>query len=291
MGYLGLRVDVRRCRSAAALRVGAAVCSILAATLADRAIAADWPGDSLRGSLAPIYARWDGWQFGVQAGLLNLRTNFANSTSSQVAFILRNTVQESEFAPSSWTTVSPDETNSALFGGYLGYNVQWDRLVLGVDLGYNYVSSAQTTAGDSISRQFVTSDQFDNNVAINAQATMKLIDYATLRGRAGYAFGQFLPYVAIGAAVGRFNYATTVTVHSQGVPIPPAPGVPFDTIDTVSIGKNNAFVGGFAVALGSDWAITPGMFLRAEWQYVVFATVNGSRNNINTGQLGIGARF
>jgi opacity protein-like surface antigen len=75
------------------------------------------------------------------------------------------------------------------------------------------------------------------------------------------------------------------------VPIPPAPGVPFDTIDTVSIGKNNAFVGGFAVALGSDWAITPGMFLRAEWQYVVFATVNGSRNNINTGQLGIGARF
>ena len=42
---------------------------------------------------------------------------------------------------------------------------------------------------------------------------MKLVDYATLRGRAGYAFGNFLPYAVIGAAAGRFNYATTVTVR------------------------------------------------------------------------------
>ena len=53
---------------------------------------------------------------------------------------------------------------------------------------------------------------------------MKLVDYATLRGRAGYAFGNFLPYAVIGAAAGRFNYATTVTVHSAGHPLPAAPG-------------------------------------------------------------------
>jgi len=82
-----------------------------------------------------------------------------------------------------------------------------------------------------------------------------------------------------------------VTVHSTGTPIPPAPGSSFDNTSTQSVGKTNAYIGGFAVALGTDWAITPAMFLRAEWQYIAFAPVNGSRNNINTGALGVGARF
>ena len=43
--------------------------------------------------------------------------------------------------------------------------------------------------------------------------------------------------------------------------------------------------------LGIDWAVTPGMYLRAEWEYVAFAPVNGSRSNINTGKIGAGARF
>jgi outer membrane immunogenic protein len=273
---------------ARALCVAAALTVPLAASTGT-AQAADWP---LRGSLEPAgFIRWDGWQFGVQAGIANLRTSFANSTSSQVAFILRNTIQEAEFAPSGWTTLSPDTTNGSVFGGYLGYNMQWDRLVLGWDMGYNYVSSAQTTASDSIARQFVTSDQFLNQISINAEATMKLVDYATLRGRAGYAIDQFLPYIAVGLALGRFNYATSVTVHSQGTPIAPAPGIPFDTTSTVSVGKTDAVVAGVALGLGADWAITPKMFLRAEWQYVAFSPVNNSRNNVNTGQLGIGMRF
>ena len=40
-------------------------------------------------------------------------------------------------------------------------------------------------------------------------SSLKLTDYATFRGRAGYAFGQFLPYAFVGAAVGRMNYSTT----------------------------------------------------------------------------------
>jgi outer membrane immunogenic protein len=293
MSRLGLRVSIKlplaTTGRAKTFCVATALCSALAAASTGAALAADWP---LRGSIEPAgFIRWDGWQFGVQAGLANLRTGFANSTSSQVAFILRNTIQEAEFAPSTWTTLSPDTTNGSVFGVYLGYNMQWDQLVLGWDMGYNYVSSAGTTAGDSIARQFVTSDQFQNNIVINAQASMKLLDYATLRGRAGYAVGQFLPYAVLGAAIGRFNYATTVTVHLQGTPIAPAPGVPFDVTNTASVGKTDAVVGGVAVGLGTDWAITPGLFLRAEWQYVAFSPVNNSRNNINTGQLGVGMRF
>jgi len=272
-------------------RVGitAAFCSVLAVASLGSARAADWP---LRGSLDTGFARWDGWQFGVQAGVANRRTDFANSAGSQVAFILRNTIQEAEFSPSSWTTVSPDANNGQVFGAFFAYNMQWDQLVVGFDMGYKYgANSLNTTAADSISRQFVTSDQFINQITIDAQSSMKLVDYATLRGRAGYAFGSFLPYAVVGAAVGRFNYATTVTVHSAGQPIPPAPGVAFDTTDTSSVGKSNAIVGGIAAGLGVDWAITPGMFMRLEWEYVAFSPVNGSRNNLNTANLGVGMRF
>ncbi len=279
MSRLGLRSGVT-----------AAFCTVLAAASAGGARAADWP---LRGSVDPGFARWDGWQFGVQAGLANMRTDFANSAGSQVAFILRNTVQEAEFSPSSWTTVSPDTTTGQVYGAFLAYNMQWDQLVVGFDMNYKYAAnSLNTAAADSISRQFVTTaDNFDNQVSIDARTTMKLVDYATLRGRAGYAMGQFLPYAVVGAAVGRFNYATTVTVHSAGQPIPPAPGVAFDTTDTSSVGKSNAIVGGIAVGLGVDWAITPGMFMRLEWEYVAFSPVNGSRNNLNTANLGVGMRF
>jgi len=71
----------------------------------------------------------------------------------------------------------------------------------------------------------------------------------------------------------------------------PAPGTSYVLDQTASSGKDNAIVGGVAAGLGIDWAVTPGMFLRAEWEYVAFAPVNGSRSNINAGKIGAGARF
>ena len=116
-----------------------------------------------------------------------------------------------------------------------------------------------------------------------------------MRGRAGYAIGQFLPYAVIGAAVGRFNYSTTVSVSdflSQTVPPPTVPlGFAILTPSSITAGKDNAFIGGVVAGIGVDWAITPGMFLRAEWEFIAFASVNGARTNINTANVGVGVRF
>jgi outer membrane immunogenic protein len=270
--------------------VAAAVCSILVLASGDRGIAADWP-DSLRGSLTPSYARWDGWQLGFQAGLANMNADFGNSTSGLVAFILRNTTIENEFAPSNWATLPASGTNGQVYGVFLGYNMQWDQLVLGWDIVYNNTaSSLQASAQDSIGRQFDTSDGFTNQVQVDAQSSVRLIDYALFRARAGYAINQFLPYATVGFALGRFNYETTATVFSQGANS--TTGATFGpNLDTRTTGRDNAFIGGVAAGLGLDWAITPSVFLRAEWQYIVFGPVMGIRTNFNTGQLGVGARF
>src|SRR5262245_34949781 len=152
------------------------LCAVLATLLTDGARAADWP---LRGSLAPpTYVRWDGAQVGVEVGWGTLRNDFGNSTAPLVAFILRNTAAEAEFSPSSWTTLPSGTTNGPVFGGYIGYNMQWDQLVLGVDFGYKY-ANISINANDAITRQFTTSDQVQNVVSIDARSQIKLVDYAT----------------------------------------------------------------------------------------------------------------
>ena len=123
----------------------------------DGAHSADWPSEppALRGTLAPGFARWDGWQAGIQGGYSNMK------------------LSSSQF------------TNGPSFGGFVGYNFQWDQLVIGFDVGYKYASVLGFD--DGVTQQF------------------KLVDYVPIRARAGYAIGTFLPYALLGGAIGRFN--------------------------------------------------------------------------------------
>jgi outer membrane immunogenic protein len=280
-------------RRVARLRVGAAALGLILLAPVG-ASAADLDDSALRGSFSNMfstssYSRWDGFNFGAHIGLSNMNTDFGNSTSSLVAFILRNSTLENEAAPSNWTTLPSNTTNGRAYGVFLGYNYQWEQLVLGFDLAYNRPSTLESSASDSISRTVTTSDGVQNDVTIAAQSSLKLVDYATLRGRAGYAFGQFLPYAVLGVAAGRFNYTNTATVTVIQTPSGGVPSTFGPTTD--SNNKDGAIVAGFVTGLGLDVAILPNMFLRAEWEFIAFAPVSGIRANINTGRVGIGLKF
>ena len=275
-------------------RLCAMAIALFALAPGEGALAADWPDNSyLRGSLPASTVRWDGLNFGAQFGVSTMDTDFGGSTGQEVAYILRNTEVEDQFAPSNWTTLPSNTTNGRQYGIFLGYNWQWDEgVITGFDVAYNRTNSMSASASDTIARQVVTTpDNVNNALTITAQSSLQLIDYATMRVRAGYAMGQFLPYAAIGAAVGRFNYASTATVNNVGTPPAGSPILPFDTTDTQSSAKNNAITGGFTVALGVDVALTPNIFARGEWEFVAFAPINGIRANINTARAGIGVRF
>ena len=276
---------------AACWRAGLGVLAMLL-VLPTAAAAVDFP--VLRGSFSddgPGYVRWDGLQIGAYFGWSNLTTDFGDSTSSSVAYILRDTTIEAEFSPSSWTSLPKDVSNSSSWGAFIGYNVQWGQLVMGADIGYTRMTSMDTAAADSESRQFRTSDGYYNAVTVIGQSSVKLIDYATLRARAGYAFGQFLPYAVLGAAVGRFNYTTTARVIASGSDVSGGGGAPYSLDQTITDSQDNAFVAGLDVGLGMDVAVTPNLFLRGEWEYIVFANFHGIHNAMNTGRVGIGVRF
>lgn len=285
--------DSHEFRIAVAARRRRALCAAAAAALtamsAIPAAAADWPGESLRGTIvtdAPV--RWDGVNFGGTLGLSSMTTNYGSSTGSQVAYTLRNTSLENEQSPSSWTTLPESTTNSRQFGLFLGYNMQWQELVLGFDLAYNKASGLSNSASDSMTRRVTLLDGSTDNVTIAAQAQTKLIDYGTVRAKAGYAIGQFMPYAFAGVAVGRFNYSvsTTVTVDQTIGGVPTRLAFP-TTTDT----RDGTFSAGPMFGVGMDVAILPNVFLRGEWEYAAFAPIHGIKSRISTGRIGVGVRF
>ena len=273
--------------------LSAAVGVLVAAALQERAAAADWPGvPVLRGGMFDGYARWEGAYAGGHIGASSMTSNFGNAVTDEVAFILRNSTLENEFAPSSWTTLPSSTTNSMQYGAFIGYNWQWDDVVLGLEVGYSRLSSMQDSATDSIARRVTTSDSIQHDVTIAAQSSIKLVDYATLRGRAGYAFGQFLPYAVLGLAVGRFNYSNAVTVADAQTDVSTTPGTFLGTFTgSASDAKDNAFAGGFVAGLGMDVLLMPNVFLRGEWEYIAFGTIGGVRTSINVARAGLGLRF
>ncbi|MEI9804453.1 MAG: hypothetical protein WDN48_08330 [Pseudolabrys sp.] len=93
------RRNVARARGASR-HVGIAA-GLLLTAIAGQARAADWPDDTLRGSFtSPGYVRWDGLQLGGHLGISSMNTNFGDSSSSLVAYSLRNTTVQNEFTPS-----------------------------------------------------------------------------------------------------------------------------------------------------------------------------------------------
>jgi opacity protein-like surface antigen len=139
----------------------------------------------------------------------------------------------------------------------------------------------ESTVTDGISRSVNPSVGADR-VSIGGTASIKLNDYATFRARGGYAFGQFLGYAFVGAAVGRFDYARDLSLTVTG-----ADNGSF----TLNDSKTNAFVAGVTTGLGMDVAVTPNVFLRAEWEFIAFNSVAGIKVTTNTGRVGVGMRF
>ncbi|HZD90511.1 MAG TPA: outer membrane beta-barrel protein [Pseudolabrys sp.] len=245
--------------------------------------AADWlGGDALRGSLAPAPLRWDGVYFGGAFGVGNPHADFGDSAHDMISYMLRNTTLENEQHPEDWTALGADNGRWTSYGGFVGYNVTWDGgIVLGGEIGYNYVSSDGLGTSDSMTRR-VTLTTGTDDVTITADSAIRLKDYATFRGRVGWDAGAFLPYAFLGLAVGRFNYLTNASVVVTGS----------DTYsNSDSNGKEDAISAGLDVGLGVDVALTSNIFLRGEWEYLAFAPLSGIRYTSNVGRAGIGVKF
>jgi outer membrane immunogenic protein len=236
-------------------------------------------------------ARWDGFYVGAQAGTGAANMNFTGATDNLVANMLNNTTIQSEMQPSKWPIMGRKSSAGSGFGGFVGYNSQWDEAVLSLEASYLH-TRFKSSDGGSQGRQFVTSDGYNSTANITGSASMIIHDMATARIRGGYATGNFLPYMFAGMSLGFADLMRSASATVSGtyvgasVPAPPDWG-PFTY--TRADQQKNQFIYGYAAGFGVDWMMFGNVFLRGEYEYLRFMTpVDVS---INTIRGGVGVKF
>jgi outer membrane immunogenic protein len=158
---------------------------------------------------------------------------------------------------------------SFIGGGKIGYDYQWGPVVLGVGGEFDWTNlhgTDQTTASISIPESFLAGDTFT--------ASAKIDWLVSARGRIGWAFGNFLPYVTGGVAW------TQVKTSAAFVP---GPDEPFPAL---SAGGTSHKTGGVAGA-GFEYMVAPHVSVVGEVLWYGFGSTTVSTvcpsNNVNCG--------
>ncbi len=270
--------------------------------LTARAVAGEFEMPVLRGSTpfvpaAPTYTRWSGFYVGGQVGGNSTHMDFAGATESLIAYLLRTTALENEQHPSQWGVLGSADVTGTSYGGFIGYNSQWDDLIIGIDLHYNHGGFFANAPTNPIARA-VSAGGNNYLVNITGNASMRITDFGAARLRAGWIFHNFLPYATFGFALGRADVTRSVTV--SGAENPPAgyPTVPCDPLAgctefsfSTSDAKTGRFIYGWAAGGGMDILVMPNVFVRAEYEYLNFAQLSGIKAQINSARIGAGLRF
>jgi opacity protein-like surface antigen len=262
---------------------------ILAAALfgmAQGAQAADLPDlPILRGSLPDGYSartvNWQGYYIGGQAGYGSTNAKFRpDSNNSLVTALIASVPVGADYTvPSTaFNQLGTGHAQQTGFGGFVGYNSQWDDVIVGIEGSYMHGDFSATSswtappppAGVNIAQTF-------------SRATMTVNDYGTLRARAGYVAGSFLPYMFGGLALGRADVVREVGIVQTNSPSGALP--PPNQISRLT----DRFVYGYSAGLGVDVALVAGLFLRAEWEYARF--IGPVDTSINTVRAGLGYKF
>jgi len=160
---------------------------------------------------------------------------------------------------------------------------------VGLEFNYMHGKFGGTQTG-SIGRFFTLPSGYTDSVTYQGTASISITDMGTIRARAGYAWGCFLPYAFAGIALGQADIIRTARIFGTQVNPAAAPGfqnVPFDLSATDA--QNAHLIYGYSFGLGVDMQLVSNLFLRAEWEYVRFTT--SIDTSINTGRIGLGYKF
>jgi opacity protein-like surface antigen len=262
--------------------------------------AADLPDlPILRGAvsegLTSSRVNWQGYYIGAQAGYGSSDENFNGSTSTMIAALLANTTIEAEMGVSQWNLgLGKESKRTSGFGGFAGYNSQWDDVVIGVEMSYLHGAfGGSSTATKALANGSPLSDGFYHSVRASSTSAIAIKDMATLRARAGYAYGSFLPYLFGGVALGNADITRTVTVDDHyALTFANAVGscsVAFCATLNSSQVQHNHLLYGYSAGLGVDVNLIGGLFMRAEWEYIRFSA--STDTSINTVRAGLGYKF
>ena len=83
------------------------------------------------------FVRWSGLYFGGQVGYKKRKANFADATQPLVHFSLRELRLKASADPSQWAVLGQGSDQRLRWRRFVGYNTQWQDLVIGFEGNYN----------------------------------------------------------------------------------------------------------------------------------------------------------
>jgi len=244
-----------------------------AASVAQAADMPDLP--FLRGSftdgLSSARVNWQGFYVGGQASYGSTTSKLSPTANSDLLATFREPPGIDYARP----LLPTPHTDTAGYGGYFGYNSQWEDVVLGVEANYIHdgIRSVSNVMG------IVYNGDGSINSLTHSNAVLKLSDFGSLRIRGGYVMGCFLPYAFAGTGFGSQTIDRTVSVY----PDPLTPPLP-----TTAASKTK-LVYGYSAGVGVDVMLVGGLFMRAEYEYR--RVTSDIETNINTVRAGLGYKF
>ena len=257
--------------------------------------AADFGGSALRGSIAPPtyqdQAPWDGFYVGGSAGYTSgdfkPRTGGYSVIAPQLA---TTTLDAAVNLPAILSGVNGNARNGA-YGGFVGYNTTWEDVVIGLEADYH---NTDLKYGSAITRSGQVVDAVGVNHAFSAISSIRsrISDVASFRARAGYAYGNALPYLTLGVGLihGKSSVSTVLNDIGTDTNTPPKYSN-FNVTYTGGYNNRDKWAVGFALGAGVDYMLTQSIFLRAEYLYMRFNSFDGVEVNLNNAKVGVAAKF
>jgi outer membrane immunogenic protein len=282
---------MRRILASAAFTIAA-----LSAHAADMA----GPPPVLRGALpaSDTSIDWSGFYFGGTGAYNSMSLNRDRSIGT-VDELLQRLVRGSvvETGVNAMPLVERGSVRSSRIGlgGFVGYNMAIDEALVGVELDYTRAKFNSDVTGDRSGR--VTSSTLPATTydwTAQTRRESKITEFATVKARMGYAWGNFLPYVAGGVAIARASENRSAQISGTQYELltcPPPAGCPTAYPMPIREGTRTDFKFGYAVAIGADMALSSNVFLRAELQHVRFPDIAGTTAQLNQAKVGAAVKF
>lgn len=148
---------------------------------------------------------------------------------------------------------------NAIFGGKIGYNLQFSTWVIGIETDFS--SFRFNTSTTATGNPFVGFD--DGTATFNTSVSSDWL--ATIRPRIGYTYGRTLFYGTAGAAFGKVSFSNTEREYSSN-------GSGFG-VESSAVSKTKT---GWAAGAGMDYALAPHWILSAEYLHVDLGSISAS---------------
>ncbi len=248
----------------------------------------------LRGPLPATEStfNWSGFYVGGTASYSNATNSSASPTRipSGLQELTRGTTIGADLTNRFFPETRRNQNAQSGFGAFVGYNYQIEDVVLGIEADFTRAKARGNVSAAGGGR-FNDSTGIDINYRASDVGSYNATDFASVRARVGYAVGNALPYFTGGIAAFRGGTERVSRVEGEFINSTTLATIrPLATLQNTNRVSERLFFG-YAIGAGLDYAFSQNIFVRAEFQHMRFADVNGFNIQVNTAKVGAGLKF